>query len=82
MSYYFLISSFLLTVSISTVIGRFTEQERIANWHKHFTWPPNWNVESDGYRALMEQREREIMAIPASDERWYVLAVCKGCLDR
>jgi hypothetical protein len=63
-------TSFLLGATISTVAGRFTEPERIANWHKHFTWPPNFNVESDGYRALMEQREREIMAIPASDERW------------
>lgn len=62
--------SFVIGAIISSVVGRFTEPERIVNWHKHFTWPPNFNAESNGYRALMEQREREIMAIPASDERW------------
>ena len=50
--------------------GRFTEYERIQYWRQHHTWPPNWQPERPGYKALMEQREREIMQIPASDERW------------
>jgi hypothetical protein len=55
---------------LSRATGRFTESERVANWHEHHTWPPTWQVENDGYRALMEMREREIMQITGSDERW------------
>ena len=66
----------LLGCMLSSVSSRFTEAERIANWHAHFTWPPNFNNESDGYRRLMEQREREIMALPGSDERWYTIIYC------
>jgi hypothetical protein len=55
---------------LSHAFGRFTEQERVEYWRQHHTWPPTWQPEREGYRKLMEQREREIMELPASDERW------------
>lgn len=49
---------------------RLTEEQRVELWHKTHTWPPQWNEESESYRALMEKREREIMQLPGADERW------------
>lgn len=42
----------------------------MANWHAHHTWPPTWQPETEGYRRLMEEREREIMSLTGADERW------------
>lgn len=67
-----LIPSFLLfaLIKLPSISSRFTEEERVNYWYQHHTWPPSWNLESPGYKALMEQREREIMTIPGADERW------------
>ena len=48
-----------------------TEPERVAHWKTKHTWPPTWQPESEGFRELMEAREREIMSeIKESNERW------------
>jgi hypothetical protein len=60
----------LVCATFENACGRFTEHERVQYWKEHHTWPPKWNQESAGYKALMENREREIMQIPGSDERW------------
>ncbi|CAM9380846.1 unnamed protein product, partial [Ectocarpus fasciculatus] len=49
---------------------RLTEQERVEQWHQYHTWPPTWQPETEGYRRLMEEREREIMDMTGTDERW------------
>ncbi len=54
----------------SITLARPTEQERVQLWHEKHTWPPTWHDESQGYRELMENREREIMALTGSYERW------------
>jgi hypothetical protein len=54
----------------SVVAGRLTEDERVAFWNKHYTWPPNWNEEPEAYRNVMNQREQEIMSLTGADERW------------
>lgn len=59
--------SLLLCHSVS---ARFTEQERVAYFHAHHTWPPTWHHEPPGYKALMESREQEIMGLQGADERW------------
>lgn len=59
-----------LLAAVVLVSSRPTEQERVRLWHETHTWPPTWNEESPGYRALMENREREIMELTGSDERW------------
>lgn len=65
-----MLATWVLAQTFLGVDCRFTEPERIRHWKEHHTWPPKWNEESPGYRALMEKREREIMQIPGSDERW------------
>lgn len=54
----------------NSAAGRLSEQERVELWHKTHTWPPSWNEESEGYRNLMVDREREIMSLTGADERW------------
>lgn len=50
---------------------RLTEAERVEQWRTKYTWPPTWQVESEGYKKLMEDREREIQeTIVESNERW------------
>mmetsp|Transcript_14907 Transcript_14907/g.15625 ORF Transcript_14907/g.15625 Transcript_14907/m.15625 type:complete len:330 (+) Transcript_14907:93-1082(+) len=67
MFFYFLILLFFFSKIFSR---RLSEQERIQYWKEHHTWPPNWQIESEGYKKLMEFREKEIMNLPGSDERW------------
>jgi hypothetical protein len=55
---------------LSCITARFTEEERVENWRKHHKWPPEWQHEPEGFKALMEEREREIMELTGSDERW------------
>ena len=51
--------------------ARPTEQERVKLWYEAGNkWPPNWQPETDGMKRLMDFREKEIMSIPGSDERW------------
>ena len=59
----------LSSLSISA-IARLTEAERVAKWQQHHTWPPTWQPETDGWRKLMEEREKEIQELPGADERW------------
>lgn len=33
-------------------------------------WPPNWQQETPGYLAKAEEREKEIMSLTGSRERW------------
>eukprot|EP01006_Ploeotia_vitrea_P004196 TRINITY_DN114054_c0_g1_i1.p1 TRINITY_DN114054_c0_g1~~TRINITY_DN114054_c0_g1_i1.p1 ORF type:complete len:322 (-),score=-3.34 TRINITY_DN114054_c0_g1_i1:111-1076(-) len=67
-----LIILFLASLSFSVVSSRrLTEPERVAQWRKKHTWPPTWQVESEGYKKLMEEREQEILTeIVESNERW------------
>lgn len=60
----------LCLVIASAIAARLSESERIALWRRTHTWPPNWQPESEGYKRLMEEREKEIMQIPDSAERW------------
>lgn len=61
----------LLVLSLQTVLGgRLTESERVTQWHQKHTWPPTWHNETDQYKANMAERERRIIEIPGSDERW------------
>lgn len=53
-----------------TCAGLLSEDERIAQWHEKHSWPPKWHDEPPSYRALMEEREREIMQLTGADERW------------
>eukprot|EP01038_Epipyxis_sp_PR26KG_P007834 gene7834-10640_t len=74
--------SIITTISLFAIIisnieavgenGRFeTEEERVANWYaKGNQWPPKWRPESEAFKKNMEKREKEIMSIPAADERW------------
>lgn len=61
---YILSALLFASIFLSKTQGRFTEDERAEYFNAHHTWPPNWHYESLGYKRLMEQREREIMAIP------------------
>lgn len=65
-----MLSLLLITCTLAVVSGRFTEEERVANWHAHHTWPPNWQPETENFRQLMEDRETEIMSLTGADERW------------
>lgn len=56
---------------LALAAARLTEEQRVEQWHrKGNTWPPKWQPESEAYRKAMEIREREIMNIPGSNERW------------
>jgi hypothetical protein len=59
--------SFLAGPSLA---GRLSEQERVAHWRRKNKWPPNWQPESDQFKAKMAEREKEIMSLTGSDERW------------
>jgi hypothetical protein len=57
-----------LFVVASVVNARPTEEERVSLWKaKGNTWPPSWQPYPKEY---FENREKEIMAIPATNERW------------
>lgn len=56
--------------TLENVSARFTEEERVAHFRAHHTWPPQWQPESEGFRRLMEEREQEIMQLTGADERW------------
>lgn len=63
------ILTFLLWCAASA--ERPTEQERVNLWYERGDrWPPHWQEETEGMKRLMEQREKEVMAIPGADERW------------
>ena len=61
---------FFLSLVFLQVLSRPTEQERVALWLEKNVWPPNWQEESESYRANKIEREKEIMQIPGADERW------------
>ena len=66
-----MINSFLLLGLLAVgVYGRLTEEERVVEWKKNHQWPPKWHFESLGMKKRMEMREKEIMRIPESGERW------------
>ena len=66
-----LISCVLAALCVVVALGRrLTESERVEQWYRIHKWPPEWHEEAPSYRALMEEREREIMSIPGADERW------------
>ncbi|RYH12717.1 hypothetical protein EON65_37495, partial [archaeon] len=70
MSVVFLLFMVVLACLLVFTVSKFTEAERVAYWHEHHTWPPAWQPETEGYRRLMEEREREIMSLTGADERW------------
>jgi hypothetical protein len=50
---------------------RQTEEERVSRWREvHKQWPPTWQPESPQQREFYAKREKEIMSIDATDERW------------
>lgn len=63
---------------------RLSEPDRIRYWNQHHQvrdfntlgslhssqWPPQWQIESEGYENLMRFREQEIMSLTGADERW------------
>jgi hypothetical protein len=56
---------------VSVLQARPTEQERVKLWHAAGnTWPPNWQPESDTWKAAMIKREEELLLLPGADERW------------
>jgi hypothetical protein len=63
----FCLLSFIVQESYA---GLLSESERVALWHQKHSWPPKWQQESQSYRALMEEREKEIMQLTGADERW------------
>jgi hypothetical protein len=69
---YFMINQALIVVLVCIGIANaISEDERVQNWHNRGnTWPPQWNDDSDSYKAVMAAREREIMSLSGGDERW------------
>ncbi len=61
---------FLLFFLESIICGLLSEPDRIEYFRRHHSWPPTWHHENPEYKLLMEQRESEILDIPAMDERW------------
>jgi hypothetical protein len=47
-----------------------SEDERVLLWKQRNTWPPKWQPESPELRKVLEGRERLIMNITYSSERW------------
>ena len=47
-----------------------TEEDRVEQWHQLHKWPPTWQPESEGWKNLMETREKELLKLKGSDERW------------
>lgn len=60
----------VVSVWVISIANGIPEDERIRRWHLKNTWPPQWQPESDSYRAVMEAREAEIMQLTGADERW------------
>lgn len=70
LSIVFVLICILCSIIQEAQAGLLSEQERVEHWHQKHTWPPQWHHESQSYRALMEEREREIMQLTGADERW------------
>jgi hypothetical protein len=49
---------------------RLSEADRIRYWHERNVWPPQWQDESEAYRKKQLEREKEIMQLTGSQERW------------
>lgn len=50
---------------------RLSEDERIKQWYERGNvWPPTWQNETEEMKAVLAQREQDIMNIPYSLERW------------
>jgi len=48
-----------------------TEIERLEEYSRRgYTWPPRYVPQTNGWRRLMERRERQIMALDDSQQRW------------
>lgn len=63
----FVLFGFLLV----NAIRKATEQERVEDWYAaNNTWPPQWQNERVGFRRAMKERERQLMLLPGSSERW------------
>ena len=65
-----LIIVFVYLVSYASAGARLSENDRIEQWRQKHVWPPQWQEETEGYKALQRSREAEIMQIPGSNERW------------
>ena len=61
---------FCLCVVFPWANSRVSEQERAALWRQKNTWPPQWQDETPAMKAVLEHREKQIMNITYSDERW------------
>jgi hypothetical protein len=67
----FVMLSFLQLFYFRNIIARrLSEDERIQQWRERNTWPPQWQEESEGYRANQARREKEIMQLTGAQERW------------
>lgn len=69
---FILLSAVQLLVDFPTSGGqRLSEQDRVQQWYdRATTWPPTWQPESIDFKAAMDLREAEILALSGSDERW------------
>ena len=65
----FVIALHLLSLLYSS--SRLSEGERVIKWKESGNvWPPNWQKESDSYKAHQAELELEIMQLPGMQERW------------
>ena len=65
-----LLLAFIAIIPLIALANDVPEDERVRRWHLRNTWPPQWQPDSDAYRAVMEAREAEIMQLTGGDERW------------
>jgi len=66
----FLVSS-LLGALLLTGTSAITESDRIDEYRRrHYHWPPAWDPPTPGWQALMERREKQLMALDSSQARW------------
>ena len=56
-----------------------SEQDRLDEYaRRHYAWPPAWNPPTPGWKALMERREKQVMALDNSQSRWDAWSVLVG----
>lgn len=55
-----------------------SESERVEVFREKHVWPPQWQEENEGYTELMRDREKELMQLPGSHERWENWMVCNS----
>lgn len=70
MNFILFLVTFLLSVSLTYSYNRGNENERVAHFFETKTWPPSVVKHSESFDNVMKKRERDIMMLPGSRERW------------